>query len=179
MRLAAQMAGYAVLVVVATIIAVGALWLLIVVATGARADCDERFPHCVGPGAQQWNSNAITMPRGVVGGRPRGCPRRYCGCGLSIKLFGRIIPRLNLAANWLVFPRAAPGPGVVAARRGHVMLLLSDAGSGKWLVYDPNSGRGLTRVHVRSVAGFRFVNPRAGGSVADARKAQGGFTLRS
>ena len=35
----------------------------------------------------------------VVGGRPPGCPHRYCGCGASICIFGKIIPSLNLAAG--------------------------------------------------------------------------------
>ena len=48
----------------------------------------------------------------VVGGRPPGCPHRYCGCA-SAKYVG--LPnddgRWNLARKWLGFPRAAPGPG--------------------------------------------------------------------
>jgi hypothetical protein len=101
----------------------------------------------------------------VIGGRPAGCPRQYCGCGTSIKIFGRIRPELNLAANWVrKFPRTAPAPGMVAARLGHAMVLLEDRGRDRhgrpqWLVYDPNSGKGLTREHVRSLAGFTVVNP--------------------
>lgn len=98
----------------------------------------------------------------VVGGRPAGCPRRYCGCGASLHIFGRIIPRLNLAANWLRFPRADPAPGMVAARRGHVFVLKQHIRGSTWLVYDANSGRGKTRIHPRSIAGFVIVNPRAG-----------------
>lgn len=98
----------------------------------------------------------------VVGGRPRGCPRRYCGCGASLHIFGRIIPSLNLAANWLRFPRAAPAPGMVAARRGHVFVLRRHISGKTWLVWDANSGRGKTRIHPRSIAGFTIVDPRAG-----------------
>lgn len=98
----------------------------------------------------------------VVGGRPRGCPRQYCGCGASLHIFGRIIPRLNLAANWLRFPRAAPAPGMVAARRGHVFVLKRHLHGKVWLVWDANSGRGKTRIHPRSIAGFTIVDPRAG-----------------
>jgi hypothetical protein len=103
----------------------------------------------------------------VLGGRPRGCPQRYCGCATSLKVFGRIRPELNLAANWLrKFPRTTPAPGMVAARGGHAMVLLEDRGRDRngrrqWLVYDPNSGHGLTREHVRSIAGFAVVNPHA------------------
>lgn len=93
-------------------------------------------------------------------GRPAQCPRRYCGCSLSLKLFGKIIPTLNLAANWIrTFPRTQPAPGMVAARRGHVMLILSHVQGRNYVVYDPNSGGGLTREHVRSIAGFTVVNP--------------------
>ena len=70
--------------------------------------------------------------------------------------------RINLARNWArLFPRA-PGPaaGVAAVRSGHVMLLESSAGDGQWLVRDYNSGGGLSRLHVRDVRGYIFVNPR-------------------
>jgi len=98
----------------------------------------------------------------VVGGRPSGCPHQYCGCGTSLKIFGRIRPELNLASNWLrKFPRTSPAPGMAAARSGHVMLLMAHVGGDKWKVYDSNSGGGLTRVHVRSIRGFAVVNPHA------------------
>lgn len=100
----------------------------------------------------------------VVGGRPAGCPHRFCGCGASLYLFGRIIPSLNLAANWLRFPRAAPASRMVAARRGHVFVLEQHIAGDVWLVHDSNSGGGRTRVHARSIAGFAIVNP-FGGSV--------------
>lgn len=100
----------------------------------------------------------------VLGGRPAGCPARFCGCGASLHLFGRIIPFLNLAANWLRFPRATPAPGMAAARRGHVFVLKQHIEGKKWLVYDANSGGRMTRIHSRSIAGFTVVNPRAGPS---------------
>lgn len=94
---------------------------------------------------------------------PAGCPRRaFCGCGASIEVFGRPIRSLFLAANWLRFPAASPGPGMVAARRGHVMVIRQYLGNNTALVYDANSGGGRTRVHVRSLAGFSVRNPRAG-----------------
>ncbi len=98
----------------------------------------------------------------VVGGRPFQCAvKKYCGCSISLRLFGRAEPKLFLAANWLRFPRAAPAPGMVAARKGHVMLLVYHVKGREWLTYDPNSGGGLTREHVRSIAGFTVVNPHA------------------
>ena len=96
----------------------------------------------------------------IVGGRPAGCPRRYCGCGVSLKVFGRIIPELNLAANWLrKFPRTHAAAGMVAARRGHVFYIKAYNGDGTALAYDPNSGGGKTRIHVRSLRGYTVVDP--------------------
>ena len=93
---------------------------------------------------------------------PEGCPSRaFCGCGAAVRVFGHSIRELWLAANWFKFPRAAPAPGMVAVRRHHVMVLEADLGGGVWKVYDANSGRHLTRVHARSIAGYAVVNPRA------------------
>ncbi len=99
----------------------------------------------------------------VIGGRPAGCPHRFCGCGASLHLFGRIVPGLNLAANWLRFPRAAPAPKMVAARRGHVFVLEQHIGGDVWLAYDANSGGHQTRLHARSIAGYVIVNPMGAG----------------
>jgi hypothetical protein len=75
-------------------------------------------------------------------------------------LFGKIDPYLNLAANWLRrFPRTSPAPGMAAARPGHVFVLVSHVEGNDWLVHDGNSGGGLTRRHVRSIAGYRIVDP--------------------
>lgn len=98
----------------------------------------------------------------VVGGRPSNCPHRFCGCAASLYVFGEIRAELNLAANWVrKFPRAAPASGMVAARSGHVMVLMSHASGDEWLVHDGNSGGGQTREHVRSIRGYAIVNPRA------------------
>jgi hypothetical protein len=101
------------------------------------------------------NGNGI-----VLGGRPAGCPHRFCGCEASLFLFGRIIPDLNLAANWIrKFPRTSPAPRMAAARSGHVFILISHVEGADWLVHDGNSGGGQTREHVRSISGFVIVNP--------------------
>jgi hypothetical protein len=97
----------------------------------------------------------------IVGGRPAGCPSAFCGCGASLRVFGRIVPELNLAANWLRFPRTAPAPGMVAARRGHVFVLEQSLGGDMWMAYDANSGGHATRMHARSLRGYTIVNPRA------------------
>lgn len=98
----------------------------------------------------------------IIGGRPDGCPARYCGCGLR-KYLGLADKRLNLASNWArLFPRVAgPAAGVAAVRSGHVMYIEGSAGNGQWLVRDYNSGGGLSRIHVRDVRGYIYVNPRA------------------
>ncbi len=110
-------------------------------------------------------TNAITTDANgngtVIGGRPAGCPHRYCGCSASLYVFGEIRPELNLAANWRYrFEHASPASGMVAARSGHIMVLMSHVGGNDWLVHDGNSGGGKTREHVRSIAGYTVVNPR-------------------
>lgn len=97
----------------------------------------------------------------VVGGRPAGCPRSFCGCGVALRVFGHIVPELNLASNWLRFPRTSPAPGMVAARRGHVFVLEQHVSGDVWMAYDPNSGGHATRVHARSLRGYAVVNPHA------------------
>ena len=92
---------------------------------------------------------------------PSGCPRvAFCGCGVSIKVFGKRVRNLYLAANWRKFPKARPVPGMVAWRYGHVFYIIKMARRGVALAYDPNSGGHLTRIHLRSLAGYRVVNPR-------------------
>lgn len=152
--------------VVGFLIAVTAITAIAVsMASAAPVTCDQR-------GCSDWqgakhvqtrharrsidgNGNAV-----VIGGRPAGCPRRYCGCSASLYVFGKIIPELNLAATWArKFPRTSPAPGMVAARPGHVFVLKSHVEGNLWLVRDGNSGGGLTREHVRSISGFKIVNP--------------------
>jgi hypothetical protein len=97
----------------------------------------------------------------IVSGRPSGCPRSFCGCGTALRVFGRVVPELNLAANWLRFPRTSPAPGMVAARRGHVFVLEQHVEGDTWMAYDANSGGHATRIHARSLRGYTVVNPHA------------------
>lgn len=100
----------------------------------------------------------------TVVSHPPGCPSRaFCGCGAAVRIFGSPVRSLWLAANWLRFPKTAPAPGMVAARRGHVFVLEADLGGGKWLAYDANSGGRKTRIHARSIAGYVIVDPRGYG----------------
>jgi hypothetical protein len=48
-----------------------------------------------------------------------------------------------------------PAPGMVAARRGHVFVLERHMRGNIWIVHDSNSGRHRTRVHPRSIVGFK------------------------
>lgn len=103
------------------------------------------------------NGNGI-----IIGGRPSGCPQRFCGCVASLYVFGEMRKDLFLASNWArKFPRTEPASGMVAARNGHVMVLMSHASGDEWMVHDGNSGGGRTREHVRSIRGYTIVNPRA------------------
>lgn len=131
------------------------------------SQCDDRY--CVvrtvpyQPQAVEHRGRAYTWDNGtVIGGRPAGCPHAFCGCEASLFKFGRIIPSLNLAYNWVrKFPRTLPAPGMAAARSGHVMILLSHIDGANWLVHDGNSGGHKTREHIRSISGYVVVNPNA------------------
>ena len=102
---------------------------------------------------------AMAETGSVIGSRPADCPNRYCGCGLR-KYLGLGDARLNLASNWArLLPReAGPRPGLAAVRNGHVMYIEAAAGNGQWLIRDYNSGGGLSRIHVRSLAGAHVIN---------------------
>ena len=98
----------------------------------------------------------------IIGSRPSGCPHAYCGCGLR-KYLGLSDVRLNLASNWArYFPReSGPRAGLAAVRNHHVMYIEAAAGNGQWVVRDYNSGGGMSRIHVRDVRGYVFVNPHS------------------
>jgi hypothetical protein len=99
---------------------------------------------------------------GRIVSHPSGCPRRaFCGCGAAVRIFGKPIRSLWLAANWFRFPRTSPAPGTVAVRKHHVFVLEHHIGGSVWQVYDANSGGRRTRIHARSIAGYAIVDPRA------------------
>lgn len=99
---------------------------------------------------------------GSVIAHPAGCPPvAFCGCGAAIRIFGRPVRNLWLAANWFRFPHTSPAPGMAAVRRHHVFVLERQVSGTNWLVFDANSGGHQTRIHVRSIAGFTIVNPKA------------------
>ena len=108
-----------------------------------------------------WRTHRV-YDRGEIVAHPAGCPRvAFCGCGSALEIFGRPIRELWLAANWLRFPRTSPHPGAaVVFGRHHVAVIRQVYGDGTVLLYDPNSGRLLTRVHRMSIARGVVVEPR-------------------
>lgn len=126
--------------------------------------CDDRGCGPEQP-AQRVQRGAGQSGGGVVVSHPVGCPRRlFCGCGVSVRVFGKPIRNLYRAKNWLhKFPRARPASGMVAYRSrrggGHVAYIKQYLGDGMAVLYDPNSGGGRTRIHTRSIAGWIVVDP--------------------
>jgi len=112
---------------------------------------------------------AAGRDRGTVVPAPAGCPGRLsCGCIASAHLGLGAVQRGGraLAANWLAYPRASPGPGTAAvflSRSGHAYHVAAvDAGpheDGTVTLFDGNSGGGLTRVHRVSTSCCVFVRP--------------------
>jgi hypothetical protein len=100
----------------------------------------------------------------MIVAHPPGCPARaFCGCGAAVRVFGRPVRDLWLAANWFKFPRTSPKPGAVAVRRHHVFVLEHHVAGDVWRVYDANSGGRKTRIHDRSIAGYTIVSPSGAG----------------
>lgn len=94
---------------------------------------------------------------------PAGCPRNlFCGCGVSVRVFGHSVRELWLVRNWYRYPRAAAAPGNVAILGSrHVAYILQVYGDGTARLYDPNSGGGLTRIRRVSLRGWAIVDPHA------------------
>ena len=89
--------------------------------------------------------------------------RLFCGCGASIEVFGHSVRDLWLVSNWYRFPRAAPAAGMaVLWGTRHVAIIRQYFGDGTAMLYDANSGRGLTRVHRIRIAGLSVVDPHPG-----------------
>jgi len=94
---------------------------------------------------------------------PQGCPRiQFCGCGVSVRVFGHPVRELWLVQNWYRYPRAEAAPGNVAILGSrHVAYILQAYGDGTATLYDPNSGGGLTRIRRVSLRGWAIVDPHA------------------
>ena len=104
------------------------------------------------------------MGGGEIIQHPAGCPvRLFCGCGASIEVFGHSVRDLWLVSSWYRFPRAAPAEGMaVLWGTRHVAVIRQYFGDGTALLYDANSGKGLTRVHRIRIAGLAVVDPHPG-----------------
>ena len=115
--------------------------------------------------AQTISDSAYRVARSAeeIVSHPAGCPRSaFCGCGVSVRVFGHPVRELYLASNWFRYPRTSAAPGMVAVRNHHVMYIMAVDANGNATVYDPNSGGHQTRVHVRSLSGYSVRDPRGG-----------------
>ena len=91
---------------------------------------------------------------GVIGGRPAGCPRQYCGCGARLYL-GISDKRLDLAWNWTRYYR---GSTPVAVWPHHIAIIVRMTGPRTAVVRDYNGGRGLSYIHERDISRARIVS---------------------
>lgn len=104
--------------------------------------------------------NARVARAGRLSGRPAGCPARsWCGCFMSLHVFGRNVRSLWLARAWTRIGRPArgPAPGVIAVygrgRGGHVGRVVRVVGPGRIVLLSGNDG-GRVRQRERSTRGI-------------------------
>lgn len=103
---------------------------------------------------------AATPAYSTTVSHPAGCPwSKFCGCGVSVKVFGHPVRSLFAAISWSQFQPTYARGGAVAYRAHHVVYIERMTGPHRGIVYDPNSGHHQTRVHERDLRGFRFVDP--------------------
>lgn len=96
------------------------------------------------------SANAAPRSRAEIVAHPAGCPRvLFCGCGVCLKAFGHPCRRGGYAQarTWRRLPRTSPHRGAVAVFGSYHVAYVEDANSNAVLLYDPNSGGGLTRLH--------------------------------
>ncbi len=107
---------------------------------------------------------------GTILSHPAGCPRSaFCGCGVSVRVYGHPVRDLYPASAWGRFPRTIARAGAVAIWHHHVAYIESISADGSAMLYDPNSGRHLTRLHAASLRGAIIVDPN--GNIASPRYA--------
>lgn len=105
----------------------------------------------------------------IVGGRPAGCPARWCGCWL-MQHYGFHDRRLWRAIMWASLMPRAPGPGVgrVVVWKNHVGVITGEY-RGQWIVLSGNDS-GQIRERTRSIVGaVAFVEPLRKTASADFR----------
>jgi hypothetical protein len=93
---------------------------------------------------------------------PSGCPARlFCGCGTALELLGVAVRKLWWVPNWYAFPKVSPAAGTAAIFGTHHVAAVRQVDGDRVLLYDPNSGGGLTRVHWIPISRVTaFVDPR-------------------
>lgn len=149
------------------------LFSSISMSTPARAEAETQV-HLHIPAVSQQASNTgvrqkstVTYHRsrapGVGSGRPSGCPPRvWCGCWLSLEIFGENRRELWLAKNWLKFGKTVPRVGSIAVlgRRGggHVGVVVGFDGSDPILKSGNHSNRVAVATYTRSRV-IAFVSP--------------------
>jgi hypothetical protein len=122
---------------------------------------------------QQAAPAAARDDRGTIVAHPAGCPGYlFCGCGVCVRVFGHPCARggLAIAGEWAKrYPRTGAAAGTVAVFYGrggaYHVAYVEQASEGRVLLWDANSGGGLTRLHWRSEAGLIFVRPTDAGEV--------------
>lgn len=126
---------------------------------------DDRYP-CAGSArgghVSRTRTEYASYDDGQIVGHPSGCPRSaFCGCGVSVKVFGHPVRELYLASNYgYYFNESAFASGNVAYRSHHAVYIMGGTRSAA-LIYDPNSGGHQTRVHYRDLSGYRVVDPHS------------------
>jgi hypothetical protein len=122
-----------------------------------------RVMHQVRPARQIMRHASYASMDSQVVSHPEGCPRsQFCGCGVSVRVFGHPVRELFLVHNWYRYPRAAAAAGNVAILGSqHVAYIIQAYGDGTATLYDPNSGGGLTRIRRVSLRGWAVVDPHA------------------
>ena len=122
-----------------------------------------RALHQVRPARQVARHASYASMDSQVVSHPEGCPQsQFCGCGVSVRVFGHPVRELFLVRNWYRYPRAAAAAGNVAILGSqHVAYIVQAYGDGTATLYDPNSGGGLTRIRRVSLRGWAVVDPHA------------------
>jgi hypothetical protein len=95
--------------------------------------------------------------RGEVTVHPAGCPLfLFCGCGVSVRIFGHPVRSLYSVNAWRRLPRTAPHAGAVAIFGAYHVAYVEQTDGHSVLLYDPNSGGGKTRLHWVDVRRISF-----------------------
>ena len=141
----------ALMLIIVTLLIAAAL--LIVAGISARTEPNHR------PQAVTAPTDGFRMASWSVGGRPNCCPpRAWCGCALSVWIYGDCRKSLWRARAWLNLghPVPYPIPGAIAVYKrgsgGHVGIITSVPRPG-FIVLKSGNDNGAVRERERSTAG--------------------------